>query len=264
MHTLRLGLCGLALLSLVAGAQQIPSEYEVKAAYLYTFAESAHWPAGRLRPGADLNIGVFGGDDDFLKVLRDVLAAKIINNHPLRVRRLVSPEEAKACHVVFFRSSEPTPDALISQLSKSSVLLVGEDKQFLNEGGMINLVLEDGKINYEFNAAALKAAGLHYAGANLIQSSVNSTVPDAEPQSRRSVAFRIAPEYPRMATTLKLAGVVQLHAVVRADGTVKQVWVIGGHPVLAEAAAAAIKQWRYQAAPKETIESIRVSFARPR
>jgi hypothetical protein len=48
--------------------------------------------------------------------------------------------------------------------------------------------------------------------------------------------------------------------VVRADGPVKQVKVTGGHPVLAEAAAAAIMRWRYQAGPRETTESVKISF----
>jgi TonB family protein len=53
---------------------------------------------------------------------------------------------------------------------------------------------------------------------------------------------------------------VQLQAIVRADGTVKQVRVVGGHPVLAEAAVAAVTKWRFEAAAKETIESVRVIF----
>jgi outer membrane biosynthesis protein TonB len=63
-----------------------------------------------------------------------------------------------------------------------------------------------------------------------------------------------------LAASLKLFGSVQLQAVVRADGTVKKVKVIGGHPVLAEAAAAAIMRWRYEVGPRETTESVKISF----
>jgi len=41
---------------------------------------------------------------------------------------------------------------------------------------------------------------------------------------------------------------------------VKGVRVIGGHPVLAEAAMAAVMKWRFEAAAKETTESVRVNF----
>jgi outer membrane biosynthesis protein TonB len=83
---------------------------------------------------------------------------------------------------------------------------------------------------------------------------------EVQPESSRSIAFRVLPEYPKLATTLNLAGAVQLQALVRADGTVKQVKVIGGHPVLAEAAAAAIMRWRYEVGPMETTESVKISF----
>jgi TonB family protein len=53
---------------------------------------------------------------------------------------------------------------------------------------------------------------------------------------------------------------VQLQVVVRADGTVKRVKVIGGHPVLAEAAAAAIMRWRFEAGTRETTESVKINF----
>jgi TonB family protein len=69
------------------------------------------------------------------------------------------------------------------------------------------------------------------------------------------------PEYPRIAASLNIVGAVQLQAVVRADGTVKQVRVIGGHPALAEAAAAAVMRWRYERAAKETTETVKITFA---
>jgi outer membrane biosynthesis protein TonB len=51
-----------------------------------------------------------------------------------------------------------------------------------------------------------------------------------------------------------------LQAVVRPDGTVEKVRVLGGHPLLAEAAAQALMKWRYEPRAKETIESVRISF----
>jgi outer membrane biosynthesis protein TonB len=61
---------------------------------------------------------------------------------------------------------------------------------------------------------------------------------------------------------MKLTGAVQLEAIVRPDGTVKKVRVVGGHPVLAQVAAAAVMKWRYERGSKETTETLRVSFER--
>jgi TonB family protein len=73
-----------------------------------------------------------------------------------------------------------------------------------------------------------------------------------QPGSSRAIVFRVTPEYPRIAATMKLIGAVQLQALVRADGKVKQVRVVGGHPVLAEAAAAAVMKWRFEPEARET------------
>ena len=245
----------------IARAQQNGEEYQAEAAYLYNFAKMARWRVESLPEHGGLILGVLGGNEDFVTVLRDVLAGKEINGHAIEVRYLRSPEEVKFCHLVFFRVPERTSRSVIAQLGKSSVLLVGENKKFLNDGGMINLVPAGGKITYHVNAAALAGAGIHYGESNLATTSSGPAVPDIQPESSRSIAFRLEPEYPRIATSLKLAGVVQLQAVVRADGTVRQVRVIGGHPVLAEAAAAAVMRWRYEAGPRETTESVKVSFA---
>jgi protein TonB len=58
-----------------------------------------------------------------------------------------------------------------------------------------------------------------------------------------------------------IAGAVQLQVVVRADGSVKDVHVLGGHPVLAEAATQAVRQWRYRFASSETVEVVKITFA---
>ena len=205
-------------------------------------------------------MGVLGGDEDFVKVLRDVLAHRDINGHPIEIRYLRSPEEVKFCHLVFFRFAERTNRTIVSQLGNSNILLVGENKDFLNDGGMINLTFNDGKITYKINTDALERAGLHYADTSATVATTYEQVPGVQPDSSRSVTFRVAPEYSRLAMSLNLAGAVQLQAIVRTDGTVKKVKVIGGHPVLAEAAATALMKWRFEAGAKETTESVKISF----
>jgi TonB family protein len=246
---------------LQVGAQTTAGEYQVKAAYLYNFAKTTRWPPEVLPYDSALIIGVFGGDEDFVRVLRQMLSGKIINSHTLEIRRLRSPQELKFCHIVFLRSSEANVRKVIEQIGKNSVLLVGEDKNFLSEGGMINLVLEHGRVAYEVNAWALERAGVSYGDSNSTKTQPVPGVAEVHEESSRAIAFRVMPEYPRIAAALNIVGAVQLQAVVRADGTVKQVWVIGGHPALAEAAAAAVMRWRYEPAAKETTETVKITFA---
>jgi TonB family protein len=261
MHTLRMVCGGIVIilaLSVATGAQQIADEYQVKAAYLYTIAKLGRWPAQKLPEKSDLVIGVFGGNEDFVRVLRDIMAGKTINGHTLEVRQLRAPKDLKFCHIVFFGESQDTTPGIIEQFGKSPILLVGEDKNFLSEGGMINLAQEDGKMTYLVNSAALERSGLTYDDSNTANGLPGTT--DGKRENSRVIVLRVRPEYPRIAATLKIIGAVQMQAMVRKDGTVKQVRVVGGHPVLAEAAAAAVMKWRFEAGAKETMESVKISF----
>lgn len=76
----------------------------------------------------------------------------------------------------------------------------------------------------------------------------------------RPVKVRVEPVYPAIARQLKLRGTVQLQAIVSPDGAVKEVVVVGGHPLLAQAASRAVMQWRYQVAGRETTEHIKINF----
>lgn len=54
------------------------------------------------------------------------------------------------------------------------------------------------------------------------------------------------PVYPPLAKQARISGVVKLSAVISKDGTIKELQVISGHPLLVPAALEAVKQWVYQ------------------
>ena len=61
-----------------------------------------------------------------------------------------------------------------------------------------------------------------------------------------NLVYDIAPKYPPEAGQARIEGTVVLLAVIRKDGTVEDVRVESGLPVLAQAAIEAVKQWRYR------------------
>lgn len=79
-------------------------------------------------------------------------------------------------------------------------------------------------------------------------------------QSARKVVTRVNPVYPAVARNLNIRGSVKLDAVVAPNGSVKSVEIKGGHPLLAQAAQNAIREWKFEPAPRETRESIEVKF----
>jgi len=77
---------------------------------------------------------------------------------------------------------------------------------------------------------------------------------------RRKILQRSAPAYPALAKNMALQGVVKVEALIAPDGTVKAIEVKGGHPVLAQAAANAVRQWRWEPATHESHELVEVKF----
>jgi protein TonB len=57
---------------------------------------------------------------------------------------------------------------------------------------------------------------------------------------------RVIPVYPALAKQIRLSGIVRLMGVIGEDGTVQNLQVLGGHPVLVPAAVEAVKQWLYR------------------
>ena len=76
----------------------------------------------------------------------------------------------------------------------------------------------------------------------------------------RKIVNRIMPNYPELARTMNVSGVVRLEAMVAPNGLVKTVSIKGGHPLLAQAAESAVRKWKWEPASHESSESIEVRF----
>ncbi len=96
--------------------------------------------------------------------------------------------------------------------------------------------------------------------------------PAAQPQARvggdvqrAKQVYAPLPPYPPLARQQRISGVVRLNAVIGKDGTVEQLSVASGHPLLIRAAVDAVSQWRYRPTllngePVEVITQIDVHF----
>jgi protein TonB len=76
---------------------------------------------------------------------------------------------------------------------------------------------------------------------------------------------RVEPVYPIIALRARVQGTVQLHAIISKEGHIKNLQLIEGHPMLVEAAIAAVQQWQYQpyqvsGEPVEVETTVSVNF----
>jgi TonB family protein len=78
--------------------------------------------------------------------------------------------------------------------------------------------------------------------------------------SERKVASRVAANYPELAKKMHIHGVVRVEAVVKANGSVKTTRVLGGNPVLVDAAVEAVTKWKFEPGQGETTEVVQLSF----
>jgi hypothetical protein len=135
-------------------------EYNVKAAMLYRCLELVHWPAdASAAKEPTLTIGVLG--KNALGESLNCLAGKSISGRKLMVKRLSRPEEAAGCQSVFVGASEKKRTAkILKELTGLPLLTVGEAPGFVEQGGIINLLVERRHVRLELNTAAAEKAGI--------------------------------------------------------------------------------------------------------
>ena len=138
-----------------------PSEYQVKAVFLFNFAQFVAWPAAAFAaPDAPLVICVLGNDpfgDALDKTVRD----ERVGGRPFQIRRYQSVDEIQACHILFINRSEGNrPEAILAGLEQRPILTVSDADGFAQRGGMIRFVSDRNRIRLQLNLAATQAAHL--------------------------------------------------------------------------------------------------------
>lgn len=149
-------------------------EYDIKAAFLYNFIKFIDWPEiNDINDTEKLIIGVIGKNNfgDAFKPVQD----KKVKGKDTVIKYFKSfseleknkeeyaktSEEILKCHLIFISSSEKDYiSKILNIVDKKSILTVGETKNFLKDGGIINFVLEENKVRFEINLIAAKQSDL--------------------------------------------------------------------------------------------------------
>lgn len=139
---------------------QKPTEYQVKATYLYNFSQFVQWPPQATAASNSFDICVLG-QDPFGSTLNTILANETIAGKRVAARRISSSQDAVSCRVLFISSSESgRVKEILNALGNASVLTVSDLPQFTVHGGMLQFLLMDDRVRFEVNLAAAERAGL--------------------------------------------------------------------------------------------------------
>jgi hypothetical protein len=144
-----------------AGQGNASSEYEVKAAFLFHFAQFVDWPPEVFKDaGSPLTYCIAGGDP-FHGGLDASLNGKAIGGRWVRVLHFKEAGESQGCQILFLGiADKKLVSATLAKLNGSPVLTVGESINFAQGGGMIGFLLEDNKVRFEINVEAAEHAKL--------------------------------------------------------------------------------------------------------
>ncbi len=152
---------GLLLAAGLRAQTSSPSEYQIKAAFLYNFAKFIEWPhTAFVDDKSPFVIGILG-DNPFGNLLEPTVAGKKINEHPISIQTYREIDGATNCHILFISNSEKKrlPE-IIGKLQGATILTVGETERFIETGGMVNFVREGTKLRFQINDDTAKVAKL--------------------------------------------------------------------------------------------------------
>jgi hypothetical protein len=137
----------------------------VKAAYLFRFAQYVEWPEAP--SDAPFVIAVSGAEEVAVHLER-LLPSMTVNNRRVVVRRVTRPQELDGVHILFvsaqaFNRTRPLRAAAI----KKPILLVTEDEDGIDGGGVINFIEVNRNLRFEISLNAADRSGLKINSALL-------------------------------------------------------------------------------------------------
>ena len=137
-----------------------PDEYGVKAAFLFNFAKFVDWPTDAFKDDQSPVYLSILGDDPFGSALNS-LRDKTVRGRPLVIKCCKNIDQVTGSHILFIGPSEKgNLRSILNALKNSSILTVSETERFGQQGGMINFITVDNKIQFEINPEAAQRVKL--------------------------------------------------------------------------------------------------------
>ena len=149
-------------------------EYDVKAVFLFNFAQFVEWPDSAFSStNAPLVIGVLGRDP-FGAILDKTVQGEHVRGRPLEVRRFARAQDVSGCHLLFIGAGDKNRRGEMIQRSRGRpILTVSDEAGFDHVGGMIALRTADGRVRFSIDKAVTDGAGLKIS-AKLLNVAQNS------------------------------------------------------------------------------------------
>jgi hypothetical protein len=174
-------LIGVLHFSLVAGIftagaeEELPADFQVKAAFLVNFPKYVDWPTNAFaETNSPLTIAIWGDENVANEVQNMIGSGRTISGHPIVLKRIAREEEInRDCHILFIGTAgRQRLPAILEKIRGEKILTVGESDDFLEQNGIINLARQGRKIRLQVNLAAAGSAQLKISSRLLVAADV--------------------------------------------------------------------------------------------
>ena len=154
-------LVGVACCAMTAAQSGVPTEYQVKAAFLFNFTKFVEWPATAFAdPRSPIVLGVLG-DDPFGGSLNLIVDGQLVRGRGIIIRKYRLGDDVRRCHVLFVSASEQARTAqILGGLQGASVLTVSDFAGFAGGGGVVQFFMEEDRVRFVVNVEAAARADL--------------------------------------------------------------------------------------------------------
>jgi len=151
----------LLLLGMAAAWGGSPSEYQLKAVFLFNFTQFVEWPPQAfVGPEAPFVIGIVGRDP-FGSQLDEVVRGETVDKRQIVVQRYRNIRELQNCNILYIaRSESANLPSILAVLEGRSVLTVTDAEDANQLGVMIRLVTDGNHIRLRIDVGAAKASSL--------------------------------------------------------------------------------------------------------
>jgi hypothetical protein len=162
-------------ISTARAEEQLPADFQVKAAFLINFPKYVDWPADVFaETNSPITVAIFGDENVANEVQHMIGAGRAIGGHPLVLKRISREEEiGRDCQIVFVAAAErPRIPSILEKIRGEKILTVSESDDFLDRDGIVNLARQGRKIRLQVNLAAAGRAQLKISSRLLVAADV--------------------------------------------------------------------------------------------
>ncbi|MBL8178187.1 MAG: YfiR family protein [Bryobacterales bacterium] len=141
--------------------QALPhDEDRVKAAVILQLARFVEWPPVAIAAAPTLNI-CLAGKSTWFEALAQASRGQTVNGKPVQVLPVKTHVDAEACHVLVLGSS--LKESVRLQFEDLPALTVSDEPRFASQGGMVQIIVEGGRVGFELSPSAARRKGIRFS-----------------------------------------------------------------------------------------------------